>query len=44
MTPHALLLVTMLAVNPGECGGWLTGRATVALFDTEKREAKIRDL
>jgi putative phosphoesterase len=34
----------MLAVNPGECGAWLTGESTVALFDTEKREAKIRKL
>ena len=34
----------MLAVNPGECGAWLTGRATVVLFDTEKREAQIREL
>jgi len=30
-----------LVVNPGECGGWLTGKATVATLDTETLEAKI---
>jgi len=20
-------------INPGECGGWLTGKSTVAIFD-----------
>jgi len=34
----------MLIVNPGECGAWLTGEATVALVDTEKRRAVIRKL
>jgi len=24
-----------LVVNPGECGGWLTGRSTVATVDLE---------
>jgi len=33
-----------LVVNPGECGGWLTGRCTVAILDTEKMTAEIRDL
>ena len=25
-----------LVINPGECGGWLSGRRTVALWDVEK--------
>lgn len=33
-----------LVVNPGECGGWLTGRRTVALWDTESHEVTIHDL
>jgi hypothetical protein len=30
-----------LAVNPGETGGWLTGKCTVALIDPEKPAAEI---
>ena len=30
-----------LLVNPGETGGWLTGKSTVALLDLEKLEAEI---
>jgi putative phosphoesterase len=33
-----------LVVNPGEVCGYLTGKSTVALFDTNKREAKIIEL
>ncbi len=33
-----------LAVNPGEACGYLSGRATVALLDTGRREAIIHDL
>lgn len=33
-----------LAVNPGECGGWLYGRCTVALLDTDTMEVRIVDL
>lgn len=33
-----------LSVNPGECGGWLTGRATVAMLDTGTRSAEIIEL
>jgi len=33
-----------LVVNPGECGGWLTGRATVAIVDTDAMSAEIREL
>ena len=30
-----------LAVNPGELCGYLTGKSTLALLDTEKNEARI---
>lgn len=30
-----------LILNPGECGGWLTGDSTVALLYPEKKEAEI---
>jgi hypothetical protein len=33
-----------LAINPGEVCGYLTGKCTVALLDTAKREAKIIEL
>jgi hypothetical protein len=33
-----------LLVNPGECCGYLTGKATIAILDTEKHEAKLVDL
>jgi hypothetical protein len=33
-----------LAINPGEVCGYLTGKSTVALLDTLKREAKIIEL
>lgn len=31
----------VLYLNPGECCGWLTGRCTVALLDTQTIEAEI---
>ena len=31
----------MLLLNPGETGGWLTGKSTAALLDPEKLEAQI---
>jgi putative phosphoesterase len=31
----------VLLVNPGETGGWLTGKCTVALLDLERFEAEI---
>ncbi len=34
----------ILVVNPGEAGGWLLGRATVALLDPAARTADILDL
>ncbi len=30
-----------LLINPGEAGGWLNGKSTVALFDPETGEADI---
>lgn len=33
-----------IVVNPGETCGYLTGKATIALLDTEKREARIVEL
>ena len=33
-----------LSINPGELCGYLTGKPTVAILDTEKNEAKIIEL
>ena len=33
-----------LIINPGECGGWLSGKSTIALLDLENLEPKIIDL
>jgi len=33
-----------LVVNPGEVCGYLTGKSTIALFDTVKREARLVEL
>jgi len=33
-----------LVINPGETGGWLYGRSTAAVYDTESREGRIFDL
>jgi len=30
-----------LVINPGEAGGWITGKATVVLLDTETMEARL---
>lgn len=30
-----------LLVNPGECGGWLFGKSTVAVFDLDSLSVKI---
>ena len=34
----------VLFVNPGELGGWLTGRCTLVLVDTKKMEANLEEL
>ena len=31
-------------VNPGECGGWTTGKSTVVVFDLEKMEPQVIEL
>jgi putative phosphoesterase len=31
----------VLHLNAGECCGWVTGNATIAVLDTDKRQAKI---
>ena len=33
-----------LCINPGETGGWLHDRSTVAMLDTETLEARIMEL
>ena len=33
-----------LVVNPGECGGWLTGQATVAIVEAEAMTVRLIDL
>jgi putative phosphoesterase len=32
---------SLLIVNPGECGGWLTGDSTVALADLDSSSSRI---
>jgi len=33
-----------LVINPGECGGWVTGRSTAALLDTESMTPQLLEL
>lgn len=33
-----------LVVNPGESGGWLTGKSTVAIWDTELNDVVIHEI
>jgi putative phosphoesterase len=33
-----------LRLNPGECGGWLTGKCTVAILDTKSMDVRIVEL
>ena len=33
-----------LMVNPGECGGWLRGRATVVVLDLETMVSQLLEL
>ncbi|MEI6631606.1 MAG: metallophosphoesterase [bacterium] len=39
--PQILRQSAKLLVNPGECGGWLFGKPTVALIDLDSFSAKI---
>jgi len=38
--PEVKKIKTALLVNPGETGGWTTGRSTVAIIDLAKMEVK----
>jgi len=33
-----------LIINPGECGGWFSGKSTIALLDLDNLKVKIIDL
>lgn len=33
-----------LGINPGECGGWLTGDCTAAILDTVTRRVRVIDI
>ena len=33
-----------LVINPGECGGWLRGRSTIALCDLDQMTAELIEL
>jgi putative phosphoesterase len=41
--PH-IVEGTPLIINPGECCGYLTGKSTVAVFDTQKRKGEIIEI
>jgi len=34
----------VLIINPGECGGWVTGKSTVAVWNTETNEVEIEEM
>lgn len=33
-----------LVINPGECGGWLTGKSTIAVIDLDTLSSQILDI
>jgi hypothetical protein len=33
-----------IIINPGECGGWLTGRATISILDMDNMKVDFIDL
>ena len=35
---------TLLEINPGELGGWLTGKSTAAIYDSEICDAEILEI
>jgi len=39
--PEVIRLNDKMLINPGECGGWLTGESTVALVDLKSLTGKI---
>lgn len=42
--PEIKIKGKILIINPGESGGWVSGKGTVALFDTQRRHAEIYTL
>jgi putative phosphoesterase len=42
--PEIIQIGDKLIVNPGECGGWLSGKSSVAIVDLETSSAKIFQL
>ena len=42
--PEVRLQGKALLINPGETGGWVTGKSTVALFDPKEQTADIVSL
>ncbi|MFA6350592.1 MAG: metallophosphoesterase [Candidatus Omnitrophota bacterium] len=42
--PEINTVNSKLLINPGECGGWLFGKSTVAILDTESLSARIHDI
>ncbi|MCX5712884.1 MAG: metallophosphoesterase [Candidatus Omnitrophica bacterium] len=42
--PEIKTINSKLLINPGECGGWLFGKSTVAILDLDGLNAKIFDI
>jgi len=42
--PEKRFIESTLVVNPGECGGWLTGKSTVATLKLPGKEVNIVEL
>jgi len=42
--PQVIKEKNRLIINPGECGGWLSGKATVALVDLASLSGKIFEI
>jgi len=42
--PEVKKINSQLIINPGECGGWLTGKSTVAIIDLDTLSSQILDI
>lgn len=42
--PSVTTMRETIVVNPGECGGWVSGKATAAVFDTSGRLARLHEI
>lgn len=42
--PEKRFIANTLIVNPGECGGWLTGKSTVATLKLPEKEVEFKEL